>query len=128
MSLDLSKTPLGRAFGWSGDKVGKSALATEADKQEPLRQRPAATSALRVATVRSALPSITTGSVPPSATTGEGRIDTLSIRLENPHTLCYINASILALLHVGDVLGRSEDIVYALRQEIEAEHRRFGMV
>ena len=68
---------------------------------------------------------VQTGAVDSGSRRG-GNKTTLSLRLENPHTLCYVNACILALLHVGDALGLAEERLESLRTEIMLDHGRFG--
>ena len=49
------------------------------------------------------------------------------LRLRNPNVLCYINASVLALMHVNEVLGGGELALEALREDdIEEAHARYG--
>ena len=117
MSFDLSKTPLGRAFGWSGDRSSTSKPVPQPTQVEPLRQRPVDTASMRIATIR-----------PESTSVGHGggALPVSALRLSNPHTLCYVNASILALFHVDEVLGARETTLDALRQEVEAAQRLVG--
>ena len=114
--FDVASTPLGRAFGWSSSSKSSSARA-EKVPSVVLSQRVGSTSALRLATVRQ-----------PEAERSPvvDRLPIRDFRLRNPSVLCYMNASVLALMHVSEVLGDGEDALEALRQDITAASVRDG--
>ena len=117
MRFDLSKTPLGRAFGWLGGQSSSTKPLPQQIQAAPLRQRPADTASMRIATIRQESTIVGHGS---------GALPASALRLSNPHTLCYMNASILAVFHVEDVLGARDTALHALRQEVEAAQRLGG--
>ena len=117
MRFDVAATPLGRAFGWSCSSTPLSADSGTLNKKAGLLHRPLETTSLEVATVR------------PPAPTQHGaseRALLMDFCLVNPHSLCYVNSSILALLHIRDILGLQDFYLDSLRQEAEAAHRESG--
>ena len=94
-----------------------SADADTLNKQAGLLHRPLETVSLRVATVR------------PPAPPPHGELEVVPLMdlcLVNPHSLCYVNSSIMALLHIREILGLQDAILDSLRREVEAAHRRSG--
>ena len=108
---------MGRAFGWSGGQSSSTKPLPQQIQAAPLRQRPADTASMRIATIRQESTIVGHGS---------GALPASALRLSNPRTLCYMNASILALFHVEDVLGARDTALHALRQEVEAAQRLGG--
>ena len=117
LSFDMSQTPLGRAFGWSERSTRPTCTAQQQTQKAPLKQRPADTASMKVATIRSA---------PEGGVLSADMLSASAIRLSNPHTLCYMNASILALLHADEVLGTHEEALHVLRQEVDTAQRLMG--
>ena len=52
MRFDVTKTPLGRAFGWSSSSAGALIAADNTSKQASILQRPRVTESRKIATVR----------------------------------------------------------------------------
>ena len=100
MRFDVAQTPLGRAFGWSASSAGTMPVEGNICKQASLLQRPCVTQSLKIATVRPP---------DPHPNSAAGAVPLSDFRLVNPHSLCYVNASIMALLHVREATGLQED-------------------
>ena len=106
LRCEPANTPIGKALRAA---IAEPDTCSKAPHAAMAPSRPTETAALRLAT---------TSTRATTAPSGDAMAWTLSAVLSNPNVLCYVNSSMLALLHVGEVTGMQDPNLDRLRHEL----------